>query len=572
MGEDPDGFPGNRWGAIARTSSFLVNATRAGSPRSAHSLENQMTLDKITQGVFLDYNAFTPIVRFNHATATDDYRKGNPYQLLGQPGRSEAILRFMVPPPVRGYAQGKMYLRLNHCRTTANGVVDMLLNGKSYRAGYADAPRDNFGVQTFEIPYSALQMTEPNEFVIRLANGSPGVYWLSDVTFAFEDAQQCLVFAQTDHVSGEHTGSVYEHVTVTDDYRRGRPYLLFNQRNSSCRIVFFVPETMKDLDGTLTLALNHCSTSARGVVDMVLNRNVYRSRYADAPWANFGVQEFEIPFGSLNLTGPNVFDIELHTTSAQFAFYWLSDARLTFAATPPAVTHDNYERYVKDWILAQRRNIQELDQVPRDDLSAWQFIQDAPSWFYLPWLPLSPTELGVLIRNFPTSFITVGFGVRELNAQARAFHEELIQSDLPRKNALRHAYWTALMTRQYGAKFAVELSDAHEYAHVDLTIEGPFDHVTDKINNAVGIELARNNPSVDCGQLIDQAWKDGKLAWVKNVRQEGAVQTADVGWQAPLDALARDFDVIPDFSSSELATLQRMGITVPSKQPIHDEL
>lgn len=533
-----------------------------------------MPNETLTQSVNLNYNLFTPIVQFTDTEVTGEYWPGHPYQLFRDPGQSQVTISFMVPPAVRNYPAGSMYLRLNHCRTTANGIVDMFLNGAGYRLNYTDTPIYGFGVQVFEIPYSQLNMTEPNSFVIRLNPSSPGVYWLADIAFSFENSSQCLVYAGTDHVDRNFTGSIYTGITVTDQYRYGNPYLLFHQPSSTCTITFFTPEHFYSIaDGTLTIALNHCSTSANGAVNMYLNGNVYLSRYAGAPTGNFGVQNFTIPFSSLNLDGSaNTFEIQLYTGGGSYGFYWLSDVTLQFSAPLPAVTYPNFETYVKNWILMQRANIQELSPIPRDDLSAWQFIQNAPSWFYLPFLPISPTELKVLISQFPTSFLSVGWGVKALNDQARNFHAELLTTDLPRKNALRHAYWMALITRSYGAEFADALGNAHEYAHVDLTIEGPFDHVTDKINNAVGIELARNNPTADLATLVDNAWANQQLAWARDFQNEPSGQTATVSWQTPLDKLAQTYGVIPDFTSTEVATLSRMGVRVPNKPPIHDEL
>jgi hypothetical protein len=326
-------------------------------------------------------------------------------------------------------------------------------------------------------------------------------------------------------------------------------------------------------DGTLQISLNHCRTTGNGVIDMSLNDKPYRLEYKDAPIWGFGVQIFEIPFTSLRRGALNVFRIDLHAPDlGSYGYYWLSDATLSFTAKLPPVTQPNYEHYVKNWILEQRSNIAELSRIPRDDLSAWEFIKNAPAWFYLPFLPAAPSEISVLLLNFPIDFLAVALQMVEINRMARAFHSELLATDLPRKNALRHAYWMALTARAYGVKFADELSNAHEYAHVDLTIEGPFDHVTDKINNAWGIELAKTNPNADCATLVDKAWDDKNLAWAKNFRVENGVQTADIYWSDPLQRLASTYNVIPDFNDWERATLARHNVPIPDKRPIHDEL
>lgn len=233
------------------------------------------------------------------------------------------------------------------------------------------------------------------------------------------------------------------------------------------------------------------------------------------------------------------------------------------------VTESNYDSYVKSWILMHRRNIVELNAIARGDLTTWEFIQSAPSWFYLPWLPISFTELFVLIKNFPTDFISVAFSVKEMNQKARDFRRDLWPQDLTQKNALRHTYWMALVTRKHGAQFADDLGNAHEYAHIHLTIEGPFDHVTDKINNAIGIQIAKSCAAKlhedSLANLVESAWDTKQLAWATDARVDpGGSQTADIYWQKPLDLLKANYNVIPNFNDWELNTLKKYNINIPS--------
>ncbi|MFI2710893.1 DUF6973 domain-containing protein [Micromonospora sp. NPDC018662] len=529
----------------------------------------------VAQSEQINPSQFTPVLLFEKTQLSSQYRQGDPYQLFQIRGASRLVVNFMVPNAVRDYGKGSAYLHLNHCGTAADSIIKMTINSAILRSGYKDLPRASFGVQTFEIPYSALRMEDANQLEIMLSSDSSGYYCLSDVSFSFEDAHQCREYSRACHASAVPAGMLYNSTTITDAHRKGNPYLLFSQSSSSCLIVFAIPGNFRNLNqGTLTISLNHCAAGVRGKVDMYLNGSAYRLAYGDAPNESFGVQNFEIPFSALRLgSDPNYFEIRLScSASGAQAQYWLSDVTLEYRTILPEVTRAGYDNYVKNWVLEHRSNIRELEAVPRDDMSAFDFMLNAPSWFYLPFLPISPTELGVLIKSFPVRFAWVGWEVRGMNQKARAFHPELLSTDLARKNALRHSYWTALLTRQYGALFADDLSNAHEYAHVDLTIEGPFDHVTDKINNAVGIELAKNDKSTPCEVLIEKAWDQGRLAWAKNFRTENGRQQADIYWQMPLNKLANDFNVIPDFNSVELETLKRMGVLVPAKRPIHDEL
>lgn len=537
-----------------------------------------MAEETITQNYYLDYNLFTPIVQFNRALLDDDLRPGNYYRSFRIPGKSEVVISFMVPPSVRHYVSGKMYIRLNHCHPGGYGLLDITLNNTSYLSDYRPDPQDDFGVQTYEIPYSLLEMDEPNTFVIKLNPRSRTPYLLSDVAFAFEDTNHSHVYATSSHLKETPPGSIYWNIALNQDFYHQKPYLNFYQTTSLCRIAFREPIHFQNIsEGTLTISLNHFTRAqpGDGGINMYLNNDVYLSHYTDIPRNDFGVQNFEIPISSLYRGEWNIFEIKVdyYNNRAGLISYWLSDVNLKFEAPVPQVTRQNYEEHVKSWILRNRKNFDELIAIPRDDLSLWEFIKNAPSWFYLPFLPVSLTELLVLISHFPSNFDSVGFRVQKLNQEARDFHMELLSTALHKKNAFRHAYWMALLTREFGAEFANALGNAHEYAHVDLTIEGPFDHVTDKINNAVGVELALNNPRADLAALVEGAWQSQELAWAKNFRvDETGHQTADVFWQMPLNTLARKYGVIPDFSATELNTLRRYYVTVPSTPAIHDEL
>lgn len=228
----------------------------------------------------------------------------------------------------------------------------------------------------------------------------------------------------------------------------------------------------------------------------------------------------------------------------------------------------NYEwsYSTKEWIVSLRGN-PDLSPIPRNDISLLEFLAVAPSWVYLSWkkiIPASPTEVWVLLSNYGFDSNRVRKQIASINEEARAFHNELSQSDVPRKNSLRHAYWMALMTRNFTAEFAAAVGDAHEYAQVDLTIEGPYDHVTDKINNAVGVAIAKANPTGNLSALVDVAWARNQLAWARDFTQNAHhVQSATVHWQLPLDELASKYDVVPEFNSWERATLSRHNVTLP---------
>ena len=465
-----------------------------------------------------------------------------------------------------------MYIHLNHCRTSADGRIDMLINSNVFYFDYQDAPKWNFGVQTFTIPYTKLSLHEENQFDLVLNQKSLGHYWLSDIAFSFEDETRCRKFGQTYHATKNTTGAFYKNVTITDSYRKGNPYLLFNQPNSTCTIQFFTPKEYYDIEELeVNIALNHCATTSVGKINIFLNDQIYRSNYVDAPEFNFGVQNFEIPYTFLNVDGKiNTFVIQ----GAGFVHYWLSDVEITYEIKKLIIRKSAFDSIVKNWILKHRKNIVELKQIPRDDLSAWEFIKNAPSWFYLPFVPASPTEFWTILKHFPFpfpfKFILVCWQMKEINKKASDFHKELLRTDIPKKNSFRHAYWMALTTRKFGAEFAIDLGDAQEFAHLDLTIEGPFDRVTDKINNMVGVEIGRrkNEKDTNFEILVENAWNNNELAWAKNFREENKKQTADVFWDLPLKNLTKNFKAIPYFTELEKSTLAKYGVK-PDFKPVN---
>ncbi|UYN90165.1 MAG: hypothetical protein KIT08_02745 [Anaerolineales bacterium] len=83
-------------------------------------------------------------------------------------------------------------------------------------------------------------------------------------------------------------------------------------------------------------------------------------------------------------------------------------------------------------------------------------------------------------------------------------------------DAFRHAYWNALMTREFGEEFARDFATAHE-THPDSVREAAF---MDLHNNQVGREIALTNPESSNAQLqtlVYEALRSGLLyVWDKN--------------------------------------------------------
>ena len=99
-----------------------------------------------------------------------------------------------------------------------------------------------------------------------------------------------------------------------------------------------------------------------------------------------------------------------------------------------------------------------------------------------------------------------------------------------------------------------------------MTIEVPFDHVTDRINHAIGIQIAKSHPFSNedsLANLVQSAWDRKQLAWYKDARvyPDGS-QTADLYWQEPLDLLRYNYNVTPDFNQWELN--KKFNIEIPT--------
>jgi hypothetical protein len=80
-------------------------------------------------------------------------------------------------------------------------------------------------------------------------------------------------------------------------------------------------------------------------------------------------------------------------------------------------------------------------------------------------------------------------------------------------DAFRHAYWSAQLTKQYGAEWARQFTTAHEGAPGNSAVR----EAMDLHNNEVGRKIAEANPNATPEQLatmIAQAAKEGKLVVV----------------------------------------------------------
>jgi len=116
--------------------------------------------------------------------------------------------------------------------------------------------------------------------------------------------------------------------------------------------------------------------------------------------------------------------------------------------------------------------------------------------------------------------------------------EELSIND-NHNDAFRHAYWNALLTRDFGEKWAAQFATAHEGLPNSL----PTREAMDLYNNQVGREIAAAHPLASPAQLADfiqQAISDGKLLVVDksgNLAWSNQVPVGQCGTAQPADPL-----------------------------------
>jgi len=122
--------------------------------------------------------------------------------------------------------------------------------------------------------------------------------------------------------------------------------------------------------------------------------------------------------------------------------------------------------------------------------------------------------------------------------------------------------------RNFGAAFASDLGYAHEYAHLDLTIEGPFDSVLDKINNLWGIKLAEKMDQT-CDELVNDVGERGYLAWAKQYEksQESGIYLPTLhNVQGPLGELWERYQELPKFNEYDLNVMSLLKMQLPGQK------
>ncbi len=144
-------------------------------------------------------------------------------------------------------------------------------------------------------------------------------------------------------------------------------------------------------------------------------------------------------------------------------------------------------------------NFKEPERVDEDDMVNYFWEQLSPDEYEL------ITEYGNGIEN----------GFLALNALDTADDrfDDLLNSP---GDAFRHAYWNALLTREFGEDFAMDFTTAHETQYVDTErfSDAREQSFMDLHNNQVGINIALANPNAsnaEFQELVMDALVSGKL-------------------------------------------------------------
>ncbi|MFZ5904485.1 MAG: DUF6973 domain-containing protein [Chloroflexota bacterium] len=151
----------------------------------------------------------------------------------------------------------------------------------------------------------------------------------------------------------------------------------------------------------------------------------------------------------------------------------------------------------------------EPDRVSEEEMQLW--------WGAM----LSPEEIRVLNSiNDPLLALKMWMMQQDaLNAAEAQFPNDLDGIWNDPGDAFRHAYWSALITREYGAEFASEFTTAHETEYSDQW-DAREQAFMDLHNNEVGIRIAITVPNLSNQQLQDkiiEALRAGELyVWDRN--------------------------------------------------------
>lgn len=140
---------------------------------------------------------------------------------------------------------------------------------------------------------------------------------------------------------------------------------------------------------------------------------------------------------------------------------------------------------------------------------------------------LNPQENALYNSNRAKALLAMANGRMAISAT----QERYINSGSVMRNgngdAFRHAIWNFGMTNDVGADFAKKWSDAHEYGAIE---NYPLERSMDLYNNAIGINLGKNNPNVYfTSTFADLTQKQVRLGTMKTISNNKLVWSNSIG-------------------------------------------
>ena len=316
-------------------------------------------------------------ITYNSDVSIDDrYRAGRDYLVLKNYSGTIDII-FSIPYTMDGERDGTVELILNHMRDVTGGIIDIDLNGQTLLPNYSATPTNTFETQNLHSLVLAFLPGE-NKLSITLSRGYFGNYYFSDAALVFKDSSGYVKQQNSIYALGLSSGSSYNAGTLEDRLREGNPYLSIEGATSWSRITFTVRKELLGI-GNCVITIQHRREPGTSI-DIFLNGNNIEEGYDDIPTDSFGTSKFSLHSGRLQKSN----ELVIRPKNGK---YYVSDVNLDIVSLLPDATQAHFESYVKDWIISCRRNIGELNKIPRDDFSAWKFVKEAPYWFFLPFLP-----------------------------------------------------------------------------------------------------------------------------------------------------------------------------------------
>ncbi|KAJ3914593.1 hypothetical protein F5877DRAFT_6394, partial [Lentinula edodes] len=379
---------------------YLSNAVENNTIMASNTATHLVIKSTSFESFHVSMSLSVPAIIYDNVSIEDNYRPGRNYLALKNYGGTIDII-FSIPYSMDGERNGTMELILNHMREATGGIVDISLNNRLLFPRYSNTTTKFEAQNLGSLHLSSL--TGENTLSISLSLGEQGNYYFSDAALVFKDNNGYVKQENSVYAVGLSSGSSYNGGSLEDSLRKGNPYLSIEGGASWSKIIFTVREELLGI-GNCIMKIQHRRESGT-TIDVFLNGNQIVAGYDDIPIGSFGTSSFYVHSSDLEKSN----ELVIKPNNGK---YYISDVNLDVVSLLPDITQKNFETYIKDWVLHHRKNIGQLNKIPREDLAAWKFVHEAPYWFFIPFLPCSPEEISVLFDYYNMMFVSVAFEIR----------------------------------------------------------------------------------------------------------------------------------------------------------------